>query len=74
MKIRNFNSGCKDGIIRVYGGHRGSNLGSKSVQFCCLYSRVDSSDNFLGNFKLNNEKLKKQTIFFLIITNDMEDQ
>lgn len=64
LKIWNFNSGCQDGIVRVNSGHWRSNLCSKSVQFRCLYSRIDSGDDFLGNFKLNNGKLRKQTIFF----------
>lgn len=63
LKIRNFNPGCEDGIVRVYSGHWCSNLCSKSVQFCCLYSRIDSSDNFFGNFKLWNKDLTKQTNF-----------
>lgn len=64
LKIWNFNSGCQDGIVRVNSGHWRSNLCSKSVQFRCLYSRIDSGNDFLGNFKLNNGKLRKQTIFF----------
>ena len=49
VEIGHHDPGCQDGVIRMFGGHRGGSFGSQVVKFDRGHAGVDAVDDLNGD-------------------------